>query len=414
MKNILVLAFSDTPLAGHGRYYFDALPLNKFNKRLVTYTSLYQKENYAFHYQKSIKYKIFRRLKKVYYNVLCLFHYGTVIRVNKNNPEYCFYHHDDCCVSAKAILKKCPSFKPDIIAIFWVSDFISPKTIRDLYELTKAKILMAFVDEAPLAGGCHYHCDCNGYLLECENCPAIISGKRIAHIQMRNRIRYLKGLPITLFAPPYDIEKALNTETYSGCNCIPSVHLPKVISYDREESRRKFGITSSEFVVLIAVANLKDPRKGVRYTIQALNLFAKKHSNVTVLALGHIKKELDIEKNIRVIKAGYLPVNDMFMAMCASDVFISTTIADSGPMMVNYAFSLKLPVVSFDLGIAHTLIRHKVTGFLADYKNSGSVMNGLEYIYNLSNSDRKVMGDRQYEILKSFEKTIEWYDYLLN
>lgn len=413
MKNILVLAENDNSLVGHGRYFFDALPLGKFNKRLVTYTSLNQKEDYAFHYKKSIKYKIFRRLKSAYYQVFRIFRYGTIIRVNKNNPEYCFFHHDDCCISAKKILKKCHSFKPDIIAIFWVSNFISPKTIRDLYELTQAEILMAFVDEAPLSGGCHYHCDCNGYLLGCKDCPAIINGKKIVQIQMQNRIKYLKGLPITLFASPYDIEKALETEIYSGCNSIPFVHIPNVVSYNREESRHKYGITNQEFVVFIAAAQLNDPRKGVRYAIEALNLFAKKHSNVTVLVSGNITKELDIEKTIRVINTGYLSVNDMFMAMCASDVFVSTTIADSGPMMVNFAFSLKLPVVSFDLGIAHTLIQHKVTGFLADYKKTTSVMDGLEYIYNLGDSDRKVMGEKQYKIIKSFERDVESYDYLL-
>ena len=69
-------------------------------------------------------------------------------------------------------------------------------------------------------------------------------------------------------------------------------------------------------------------------------------------------------------------------------VYLNSTIADSGPMMVNYSFAIGTPVVSFPVGIAMDLIVHKKTGYIADYKNSTNLANGIIYLHSLSQEDR--------------------------
>lgn len=411
MKNVLILCSHDGVLAGHAKFIYNMIP-NKENKRIVTYISKYNKEPYAFHYSQSKFFILYRKLKKSYFIVKRWFEYGEPVAIDKNHSEYCFLHHDDCCVSAKAILKKCKGFIPDLIAIYWVADFISPKTIRDLHKITKAKILMCFVDEAPLAGGCHYHCDCDGYLNGCKFCPALASGKKFAEKQMENRKQYLKGLPIILCGTPYDIEKALKTDTYAGCDYFKSIRLPKVTYFNREESRKKYGVDNSDFVIFIGASSLKDPRKGFQYSIDAINDFAKFHKHITLLCLGRHVDNTFWDKSIKVITPGYLSFDEMCEAMCASDVFISSSVADSGPMTVNFAFALGLPTISFDIGIAHSLIVHKVTGYFAKYKDASSIMEGLVYISSMTDDERKAMGNRCMKRINDLQ-TPNWWDVLL-
>ena len=413
MKNVLFLCSHDSELTGHAKYVYNLIPPD-INKKIVTYTSLKAKEQYAFYYSKSFIFRVVRKLKYYMFFLKRWIEFGEPVRINNDHGEYCFYHHDDCCMSAKAILKKCKGFKPDLIAVYWVADFVSPKTIRDLYMMTKAQILIVFVDEAPLAGGCHFHCDCDNYLIDCKSCPALISGKKLAEKQMQNRKKYLNGLPIIINGTPYDIEKAKNTDTYSDCKYLEWIHLPKATIYNKEESRKKYEINNEEFVIFIGASNLKDPRKGVKYSLDAINLFAKFHPNITLLFLGRKPESSLIDKRIKVISPGFLSYDGMCEAMCASDVFVSSTIADSGPMTVNIAFALGLPTISFDIGIAHTLIIHKDTGYIAKYKNVESIKEGLIYISSLSKEDWKAMNERCIKRINNLHTPDWWYILLRN
>lgn len=70
-------------------------------------------------------------------------------------------------------------------------------------------------------------------------------------------------------------------------------------------------------------------------------------------------KDISIASNVNIIMPGFLSENELFEVYCAADVFMSTTIADSGPMMVNYSIACGTPVVSFPIGVAQDLVMHK-------------------------------------------------------
>ena len=166
------------------------------------------------------------------------------------------------------------------------------------------------------------------------------------------------------------------------------------------------------FVIFIGASSLKDPRKGFQYSIDAINDFAKFHKHITLLCLGRHVDNTFWDKSIKVITPGYLSFDEMCEAMCASDVFISSSVADSGPMTVNFAFALGLPTISFDIGIAHSLIVHKVTGYFAKYKDASSIMEGLVYISSMTDDERKAMGNRCMKRINDLQ-TPNWWDVLL-
>lgn len=409
---ILMLGTRDTHLAGHVMDNYDRVPDDLFEKKMIVLESCKRKEPYAFFYRESFWYKIRKKIFLKFHAFFRWVKFGTI--VDKNKSEFCFYSFDDECKDANDILAKCKDFIPDVISVHWVAGFVSSKTIRDLYELTRAYFVIFFVDEAPLSGGCHYHCDCEQYLYECQSCPVLKRGKKNAHIQMRNKITNLSDIPMTIIGSPYDMEKAKQTIVYKNADVINSVACPNVIEFPRDVARKYFNINENEFVIFVGASNIHDKRKGLEYSFDALKLLSKGKENVTVLICGKDYIDASLFGNARVIQPGFLDMKGLCKAFCACDVFLSSTIADSGPMMVNYSFALGVPVVSFDLGIAHTLIEHKETGFLAKYKDSDSLREGLEYIYTKNETERSIMRSKVLNSILKYREAPKWYNIIYN
>ena len=404
---ILMLGTQDCNLSGHIGYDFTQMP-EEYDTRMVVLETLGRKKGTAFHVNSSFFYRIYRKLHDYIYAFKRRWKYGEWVMVDKDKLEFCFHSFDDETRTGKDILAKVPRFIPDVISIHWVARFISPKTIKELYDLTHAHIIINFIDEAQLAGGCHYHCDCNGWKNTCTDCPALKTGKELAHDQMLERIEYLKDIPMTLVGVKYDIDKAKQSPVYQHCDFIESVFNPQIPRIDKFEARKRFNIDEGDFVIFVGSNRLNDKRKGLKYAIDAINLFAESKYNISILMLGYNKIDESLMPQVKLIQPGFLSDADLMLAYCASNVFLSTTIADSGPIMVNYAFILGIPVISFDLGIAHTIIEHCKTGYFADYKDVKSVSDGLDYIFDLSPEQRECMGEQAYATIMSYKGNSHW------
>ena len=81
--------------------------------------------------------------------------------------------------------------------------------------------------------------------------------------------------------------------------------------------------------------------------------------------------------SIPVKQVGMLNESGLIRAYQAADVFISPSIEDSGPLMVNQAMMCGTPVVAFKTGVALDLIDGYETGYAADLKDSKELSDGI-------------------------------------
>lgn len=380
---ILSIGINDNQLEGHVYSFYKQLPESLFNKRIVVRDTLYRNRGISFFDVSGFWGKRFIARAVYFFGLLLTVVQNRVFfKKDANHKEYCFFSQPTF-FSARRILKKNKGFVPDVITIHWVSGFISAKTIKRLYDITKAKIVFVFVDEAHLAGGCHYSCGCNGWKKECENCPALVKGKNLAHKQLYQKIQLLRDIPKAVIATRYNYEMISQSPYLNNAYYIQSAVIPEVMRFSQQDAKNFFGIDREHFVIMLGANGLNDVRKGIKYCIEAISKFAKSHDNVVVLALGRVDDASALcFDGVQTIYTGFLGKEDMFRAYCAADVFLSTTIADSGPMMVNYSIALGTPVVSFNVGIAQDLVIHKQTGYISKYKDSDDVKAGLDYIYS--------------------------------
>lgn len=420
---VLLLGTHDSKLTGHIQYVFNQIK-DDCEAVMVTRFGFYGKAPHCYWplggrglslWEKIHYFRFSRMFFIVWRYFISLFRTGCIPIIEKKHREYSFADYEYLPYTAKDILKKCPAgFIPDVIWIGWSSRFISSKIIYDLYQLTRAKIVYCFVDEAPLTGGCHYPNECTGYLGGCHNCPALACGKKLAAIQMGLKLAYLKDMPLYLVGTPYDMRLAQKTELFKNSTFLPGIDYPVVQITPQDEARSILGVPLNKYVVLVGAASLEDTRKGFIYSINAINLANRSIEDLFVLVIGRTNEQFKNNfPNVEILELGFVNTEKMVLSYCAADCFLSTTIADSGPQMVNYSIATGTPVVSFSIGIAQDLVLHKDTGYIAKCKDAEDVANGLTFLHGLNPEQKKVMSNKCIKLIKEKSMAPGWMQQLL-
>ncbi len=407
MAKILVLCTHDSHLGGHGwsrsqmlkekGHDVCFLPLHKQNRETKNYfydlTSIW---GIIIYY--------------VSYYIRDLFVKKILLRPEK---RYAFASTYLWGKSAKSILQKCP-FTPEYIVLTWVPGFITPKIVRDLYEQTKAKIILEMVDEVILSL-CHYHKDCDGYKDGCKNCSHVKGLKCIPRYVMSQKEKYWSDMPAEVACTTHDKNFAMQVPFLKHMNFYTSVTVPSCgPKYTKSEAREYFGISDDDFVIFMGSNNVANPEKGYPYVVEAINkMIAKTDISkrpITLLILGHnaLALKLDINENVNVVRRDFLPYEHFFKAYYACDVHASATLYDSGPMMVNFAFACGRPVISFPVGVALDLIEDGKTGYMVPFKDTAAFAEGLRKIYDLSHDELEQISDKCITKIESFRDKSYW------
>ena len=402
---MLTLSTHDSRFGGHAVEDSRHIDPKLYDNRIVTLYSLYGDSRYAIYPSPIFKFLyvyIIRPLSN-------LIHCGHIRAGFKGNING-LCNVDYSIVSAQRILKKYGDV-PDVILLRWVDGFVSSKTVRDLYRLTNARIVWVFTDEYCLGTGCHYPCECTGFMDNCNNCPAATNPKYISKAFAKRR-EYYKNIATVVVGPTSSCRKADISSLLSDAHkIIVKPHL-SLCDYDRSESKERFGIDAGSFVIFIGASNIAEKRKGFSIFLEALAHINQqiRDRRIVLLIAGNVQKELfDSYSNIDVIISGFLSYDDLMKAYRASDIFVSSSIADSGPMMVNYSIECCTPVVSFDVGVAKDMVIPGKTGYIAKYKDSSDLAEGIMYFNNMSSLDLEEYRNNCRTLVIESENNTSWY-----
>lgn len=408
MKKVLVLSYSDNPAEGHALSRYKAIKAAGHDAYFVSFISEFTNDTSLFfidyHHKWNSSY-IWFNIKKCLRKVL----YPRV----KDVDEYCFYNRGNYYIGdAKEILRMIP-ISPDVIIMGWIDFFISPKVIYDLYVATHAKIVIPLVDSHILGGGCHYPCDCEQYASGCKSCPAL-KIKSVASKFYQEKLKYLKDIPFTIVATSYDLKRAKKVPYLQNKEMLPTIGTPTIpFVKSQDTARKEMGLKENDYIVMCGASSVEDKRKGFAYLVEALNRFCNqitKEHPVTLLLLGNnINGDFQINDQIKIVKPGYLNLEQLFTAYYASDIFVSPSIDDSGPYMINYSIACGTPVLSFPIGIALDLVKPHETGYLANFLDVNDMAQGLNEFYQMPFEERCGYHERCLEMMNNLRmKNVPW------
>lgn len=247
-------------------------------------------------------------------------------------------------------------------------------------KLAKYKpIVFRLPDMWTFTGHCSYSYSCNRWETGCGKCPFPETYPAISYdntsLEWKLKEWVYNHSNLTIITPS---QWLADKAKLSLLNRFPIHHIPNGLDTNiyrpisSELCRDVLGVSNSKKVIAFAAQSLKDTRKGGDLLITALQKIPTSlKENLTLVTLGDGGEELESVVDIPTISLGYTG-GDRLKAIVysAADLFVFPTRADNLPLVLQETMACGTPVVSFHVGGVPELVRHGITGLLAEPENS--------------------------------------------
>lgn len=409
MKNILIIVTQDHGGAGEAMFKLAKMLNQEHNVALLVKEKTKQ-EAFVYLYSDS-RYKIYKKLiatkVKLFFKKVQLF-----------EEKYSFYSLDEDKknISAEKVIKTI-GFVPDFIFSGWTAAFMNSTDLFKLQQFTNAKVYNITVDMNHFTGGCHYSWDCTKYINGCDDqCPALIihNNKRIALKNFHKKFQNVSGGNFKIIAGSgWTLNQAKNSKIYRDQQIIYNINslidTQLMNNACRKFAKRVFGFDTNSFTILVGCKDARDPRKGFDYLVEGLNILSRDINEINsrkikiLIVTDKVDKSfyesipfeiqfIDFIKDYRLLSLLYQ----------AADIFVNTSIEDSGPMMVCEALACGTPVVGFDMGIVHNMVINDFNGYKAILRDCTDLAKGIDKVYNLSKEEYFNYSNNAVDYVKKF------------
>jgi glycosyltransferase involved in cell wall biosynthesis len=392
-RKVLIVATSDAGGAGEAMVKF-----TNFLQTLGHDVRLLVKEkskNETFIYQYSNRISFVQKiLNKIHYFCGKFYKNKSILLDDK----YCFYALNETKQNIDLdILSEGLNFQPEYIFSGWTSNFLNSTDLLGMKKYFNAKVYTISTDMNHLTGGCHYAWDCKGYVYGCNTeCPAILTkrDKKIAEVNFQTKMKNAKSGDFQIISGSgWTLKQAIESLIYK--NQIEFLNINSLIDTkimnpkSRLYAKDIFEFEADKFYILAGSQNANDPRKGFNYLLESLkilynNLSEKDRQKVCVIVVSQSNNdsfsEIQFEKKYLNFITDYRLLSLLYQAV---DVFVNSSIEDSGPMMVSEAMACGTPVVGFDMGVVNNLVITGINGYKAILKDSNDLALGIQHIFKL-------------------------------
>ena len=161
--------------------------------------------------------------------------------------------------------------------------------------------------------------------------------------------------------------------------------------YEKNSSREVLGLNKKDNIVLFGAFDLSAHHKGGHLLIEALKILENKYLK--------LEKTKEIFKDIRIVTIGkknnFFIKSDIIqwthldlinsdkklnLLYRAADVLVCPSLQCFAPHIVSEAVENKLPVISFDVGVAQDDVKHGENGFLVPCYDTSEF---AKYLYDI-------------------------------
>lgn len=322
------------------------------------------------------------------------------VRFKFNNSYFGFDLHNHPAV-----------LEADIIHLHWFNfGTISLESLKKIINSNKT-IFHTLHDSWIFTGGCHYPNECINYQKECGNCQFLKNPneKDISNYNWKNKKKIISNSKIKFIACSNWIKCIAEKSLLLKDKEIINIGNPIDINIFKEKVKKQ-----GKNRLLFISSNVLDNRKGLKYLIEAIN--SLEIINAELIIIGKNSTKINFEKNgIELKTYEFIPVENMIEFYASSSVLIFPSLEDNLPNTIMESMACGTPVVAFYTGGIPEMIDHKINGYLANYKDSNDLANGIQYLLenDFSFQARKKIEENFSEEVIA-EKFIELYQSALN
>lgn len=276
----------------------------------------------------------------------------------------------------------------DVIHLHWVNQgMLSLKVIGKILKSGKP-VVCTMHDMWAATAICHHARECEQFHSECQDCPQIKGGRLAAKIWLKKQ-QILSGSKMTFVCcSEWLANESRKSALLKGQTIISipnpiDTHLFRPM--DKLEARRMMGLPVEGRVVLIASLRVTDVRKGADYFVEAVRVLAEKNpelrTDTKIAILGGQAEEMAAQMALPACPLGYISdALRIVAAYSAADVFVLPSLEENLPNTLMEAMACGVPCVGFNVGGIPEMIEHRVTGYVARYKDSVDLAEGMKYV----------------------------------
>lgn len=317
-----------------------------------------------------------------------------------------------------SIIKNAEVLAADIIHLHWVNhSFLNPKHLAELSKLNKP-IVWTFHDSNAFTGGCHVRYTCDYFENQCGNCPVLADANPndISHKIWQQKQQAYQQLNFQIIAPSSWMQASvLKSSLMKGkqISVIPNTLETNIFQpHNQQKARTSLGLPLDKFIFLTGfMPSKKDSHKGAAYLLESLELLAAKNSinpnQIELVIFGNRNTEDVPTFPFKTTFLGTIK-DDEKLAACyaAADAFLIPSLEDNLPYTVMESLACGTPVIAFTTGGIPNMVQHLHNGFLADYRSSESLGEGMEWIKNYPVKEALRRNARETVMQKFSEKVI--------
>lgn len=275
----------------------------------------------------------------------------------------------------------------DVIHLHWIHNgFLSLGDVRRLLALGKP-VVWTLHDMWMLTGICHCARDCEHFHEVCRNCPLLrFPGRNdLSHRVWRKKKKLLDKSGVHFVTcSQWLLGESLESRLLQSRRLVA---IPNPIDTglfrpkDKQQCRRELGLPVGKKLLLFGAERADNALKGIAYLVDALRMLARewpeRQKDIEVVIFGKSKTGLP-ELPFPSHFVGFVADEEQMVNLYnAVEVYVTPSLADNLPNTVMEAMACGIPVVGFDIGGIPEMIDHKVNGYLAGFKNSRELMEGI-------------------------------------
>ena len=326
---------------------------------------------------------------------------------DRNNHRYVFNNdivvvnprEDLPVVSATQIVDALKGRRYDfVLTLFW-QDMLTSSSLLAIYNRLKVPIIVYMVDMAPVTGGCIYPHHCLRYMMECGMCPGLASSeaKDQSHKNWLIKNRNYNNINIAMLCNAWQRSIVAQTNLLDKERIYWSriiISPDRFVPLNREECQSYFGISSCANIFL--ARSTREPSKGFSTLVCALNEFYEglevpEKNDVLLVLIGDKGSWYERMIHMPVLNLGMLTEGELIKVYSAVDVFLSPSLNDAGPSMVNQSQMCGVPTISFNVGTAIDAVEHRKNGYIAKNFCCHDFARGLLWYYHTTPQERAEM-----------------------
>ena len=254
----------------------------------------------------------------------------------------------------------------EVIIVHWTAGFMSLADVATAIKNKPIKVFINLVDMAHFTGGCHFSFGCKGYEKQCFNCPATIStqlSKKIRSNMMTNAIQFKEMGAIAISFSHFTLNQARNSSVPFNDYYFMKQPINENNFFSKEVCINKSENLKVTKKILMGSYNKHDERKGYFTFLLAVqklsDLMFNKSLQIEILVPDDDDfSELQFENIVVVKYKKAVNETELRNLYLGSDLFISTSIDDTGPLMLAESLFCGIPVIATSTGCASELLNY--------------------------------------------------------